>query len=152
MILNSASKKIVKIIISRKKKIAINIKGNSMNPFLHNDDSIIICKKHNYCIGDIVVFYYKKDNMFLIHRIVFMKGKFIYLKGDNAYRIEKVIKKDIVGFVPEKRTNKYLLYVYCHVSYKLGKYSKRVKYDMIKIHSSHYYKKSKVLQEELLLQ
>lgn len=131
--------KFLKIIINKEKKIKVIVNGNSMHPILKNSDLISIKKKNKYFVGDIIVFFYKKDNMYLIHRIVFKKRKFIYVKGDNAYRLEKISSKDIIGFVSDRKENKNLLNKYCKIAYKLGKYSKRVKYNMEKIHKNKYY-------------
>lgn len=136
---NNFPKKILRIIINKKKMINVIVKGNSMYPILSNNQEVLINKKNTYCIGDIVAFYYKKDNMYLIHRIVAKKRKFLYLKGDNAYRLEKIISKDIIGYITQSKNNNSFLKEYCQVAYKLGKYSKRVKYDMRKIHNNRFY-------------
>ena len=77
--------------------IDISVKGHSMIPTLFEGDTITICKKDKYIVGDILVFAYKFD-MLLIHRLVKFDDKY-FCKGDNSFRLEDVELHDIIGKV-----------------------------------------------------
>lgn len=131
--------KFLKTIIKQKKSIRVIVNGNSMYPILCDGDYINILIKTKYSVGDVIVFYYEFDKNYLIHRIVARHGKFFYVKGDNAFRIEKIKSKDIIGYVKFDFNGKYKIKEYCKKAYKLGLYARRVKYNMKKIYESHYY-------------
>lgn len=71
-----------------------------MYPYIKDGDSIDICTKEEYEIGDIIVFYNILDDSIIIHRIL-QKNEYSYIcKGDNAFRLESVEFDKIVGFAP----------------------------------------------------
>ena len=146
---NAVREKLLKIYLNKNKKVCLTVNGNSMYPILHDKMDVLIVKKSKYNVGDIVVFYFKRDDMFLIHRIIFAKKKFIYLKGDNAYRIEKICVKDILGAFFENEINHSMMEIYCKKAYKLGKYAKRNRYNMKKIFKSSIFKMTKELKKRL---
>lgn len=76
-----------------------NVKTGSMEDNIHVGDYVLIFKKSNYKIGDVVT--YKKDNYFITHRIVKDNNDGNYItKGDaNNVEDEMIDEKDIVGKV-----------------------------------------------------
>ena len=78
----------------------LSVSGISMEPLLKQGDRVFIETSSDYRPGDILVFLYH-NNVFLIHRLLCIEGSgpsAIYLcKGDNAYRLEKVMAQQIVG-------------------------------------------------------
>lgn len=52
-----------------KKPFELSVDGISMLPILHPDDSIKVCAKDEYTVGDILVFFYKDDSL-LVHRLL----------------------------------------------------------------------------------
>ena len=76
-----------------------NVKTGSMEDNIHVGDYILIFKKSDYTIGDVVT--YKKDNYYITHRIVKDNNDGNYItKGDaNNVEDEMINEKDIVGKV-----------------------------------------------------
>ena len=74
------------------------VQTGSMEDGIHAGDYILIYKKDNYNIGDVVT--YKKDNYHVTHRIVKKNGNKIITKGDaNNVEDEGITAKSIVGKV-----------------------------------------------------
>ena len=67
-------------------------------PILHPGDSIKVCAKDEYKVGDILVFFYKDDSL-LVHRLLKVENGRYFCKGDNAFRLEDIEKQNIVGAV-----------------------------------------------------
>jgi len=75
-----------------------SVKTGSMEDNIHVGDYILIYKKKNYRIGDVVT--YQKNNYFITHRIIEKNGNKIVTKGDANNTIDEEIDvKEIVGKV-----------------------------------------------------
>lgn len=74
------------------------VETGSMEDGIHAGDYIMIYKSNNYKVGDIVT--YKKNNVFVTHRIVTKVGEKVVTKGDaNNIEDEEITTKNIVGKV-----------------------------------------------------
>lgn len=74
------------------------VKTGSMENDIHIGDYILIYKKNNYQIGDIVT--YTKDGYHVTHRIVKKNGNIITTKGDaNNTPDEEIKASSIIGKV-----------------------------------------------------
>ena len=72
------------------------IGSGSMEPYLKVNNYIIIKKKNNYNVKDVVT--YKKNNEYITHRIKSIDGDIVITQGDNNNTEDKPInKKDIIG-------------------------------------------------------
>lgn len=80
------------------KPFDLTVSGVSMLPVLHENDTISICRKDRYEIGDILVFFYKQDEL-LVHRLLKIEGDRYFCKGDNAFRLEDITEEQILGAV-----------------------------------------------------
>ena len=76
----------------------ITVTGISMEPSLHAGDVVTIRRFESYEVGDILVFLYKNNDL-LIHRLLRIKDKKYFCKGDNAFRLEDVSYEQIFGKV-----------------------------------------------------
>ena len=79
----------------------LGVTGVSMKPLLLEGDRVTISPKENCSVGDVVVFVY--EEVPLIHRLLEIKGELFLCKGDNALRIEKIQKDEIIGKVISAR-------------------------------------------------
>lgn len=71
------------------------VKSGSMEPTLHINDVILVkITKESLQKDDIIAFY--SDNAVITHRIIFIDGDVITVKGDNNNTIDKPIKTDQV--------------------------------------------------------
>ena len=72
------------------------IMSGSMNPELNVGDSIIVKKSIDYKVGDIIT--YKKDNIYVTHRITSIEENIITTKGDaNMQSDPPIDKSDVLG-------------------------------------------------------
>ena len=75
-----------------------SVETGSMEENIHAGDYILIVKKSEYKVGDVVT--YKKDNGYITHRIINKKGNKITTKGDaNNIEDENIAEDTIVGKV-----------------------------------------------------
>ena len=74
------------------------VKTGSMEDGIHVGDYILIVKRNNYKVGDIVT--YTKKDYYVTHRIVEKNGNKVITKGDaNNVVDEEINASDIVGKV-----------------------------------------------------
>jgi signal peptidase I len=74
------------------------VKTGSMEDGIHAGDYILIFKKKNYHVGDVVTF--KKDGYHVTHRIIEKNGNKVVTKGDANNTADEEIKvSNIVGKV-----------------------------------------------------
>ena len=90
---------LIKQRLARNNIVEIRVSGTSMNPVLRDGDTINLYAKDEYCTGDIIVFSYNNFAGFLVHRVLLIQDEYYYCKGDNAFRLEKIQKSDIIGAV-----------------------------------------------------
>lgn len=76
----------------------IPLKGISMLPTLADGEVLFVQSQQEYSVGDIIVFFYPREG-YLVHRIIQMDKGAILCKGDNAKRVEVIMKRQIVGKV-----------------------------------------------------
>ena len=76
----------------------LTVDGTSMIPILNPGDSIVVCPKEEYVVGDILVFYYKNDDL-LVHRLLQTRNGRLLCKGDNSFRMEDILPEQIIGAV-----------------------------------------------------
>ena len=87
--------KLLPTILKSKGQAEISVTGTSMNPTLFEGDRVVIKKCDEYKIGDILVFYYKNEEI-LIHRLIKINNRY-FCKGDNAFRLEDIEYNQIIG-------------------------------------------------------
>lgn len=99
------------------------VRTGSMEDGIHVGDYILITKRSNYKIGDVVT--YKIDNYYITHRIVEINDDKVITKGDANNTEDKAISKsDIIGKVMFKGglLNFIIKYKYILVCILLGLY------------------------------
>lgn len=88
-----------------KRSTKITVTGISMEPTLKEGDIITVAPQDSYCVGDILVFFYKQGEL-LVHRLLEIKDDTYYCKGDNAFRLEDIKDCQIMGKVIEAARGK----------------------------------------------
>lgn len=115
------------------KTVTITVTGHSMAPLLQAGDCIDIRREEAYTVGDIVVFVYL-DGELLVHRIVGMEGETLLCKGDNAFRLEPILNRQIIGRVLTARRrertlpttySRFWTRLLCSLSLKIGRHFSR---------------------------
>lgn len=90
----------VECLLRRHIKVAINVQGGSMRPFLRNGDKVLLipARRKKISRGDIVLAH--TSGGVLLHRVVRMRREEIWLSGDaNSRQLEHITKSDIIGIV-----------------------------------------------------
>lgn len=86
------------ILRSMNQILIYSVKTGSMEDNIHAGDYILIIKKDNYQVGDVVTF--KMDNGFITHRIIDKNGDVFTTKGDaNNIEDSSITSDSIVGKV-----------------------------------------------------
>lgn len=148
------NKLVAKLMLARKKasrEITINVTGFSMEPTLFEGDSIKIIPNTSCCIGDILVFLYKEDEL-LVHRLLKLENEIFYCKGDNAFRLEDFTEDRLIGSVTEAYRNGKMLELTIskelqELSYAVNREFRSLGYDTNKAKQSEIYKKYQALMK-----
>ena len=122
--------------------LLLHTTGISMEPMLHEgrEQSLIVPVEGAVKVNDVVLFS-RPNGQFVLHRVVFQKGRDYLIRGDNSFAKERVPRERIIGvlqgyyisdtFVDCRTNSNYLRYVkHLRRSYPLrhGKYLLREKY------------------------
>ena len=91
----------LRILSKIKKSFELIVSGTSMLPVINEGESISICGKDTYDIGDIIVFIYKQDEL-IVHRLLDIKENRYFCKGDNSFELEEIEGEQIIGAVLTK--------------------------------------------------
>ncbi|MBQ7153750.1 MAG: S24/S26 family peptidase [Clostridia bacterium] len=94
---NNANVLLLKKIIEKKGSITIQVSGNSMWPYIENGDYVEL-ELRDYHEGDVLLFKYYTEEL-LVHRLIRIDGDSLLLRGDNAFRIEHITSKEVVGVI-----------------------------------------------------
>lgn len=86
------------LLLRARHSVEMTVDGFSMEPVLHQGDTIIVQKKERYEIGDILVFLYKNQEL-LVHRLLKIENGRYFCKGDNSFRLEDMDISQIIGSV-----------------------------------------------------
>lgn len=88
------------ILLSQGKRVKLRAKGNSMRPFIHgNEDLLLLVPSDNLRKGDVVLARID-GKRYVVHRIIGMRGERITLMGDgNIYETEECSRSNIYGIV-----------------------------------------------------
>lgn len=110
-----------------KRPFELTVSGVSMLPVLHEGDTISVCRKDSYEIGDILVFFYKQEEL-LVHRLLKIEKGRYFCKGDNSFRLEDISEDQILGSVllenDPHRTEEFI-----EASYRINRLFRSCKYD-----------------------
>lgn len=119
-----------KIMIRRGMISNVIVKGISMEPLLFSGDKLNIVISEKYEIGDVVIFLYQ--NKLTVHRILEISDNMAITKGDNAFNIEAVPIREILGkAVSFERNGKIKLIEYNIFIKHIVEVSKKVHSDWI---------------------
>lgn len=111
-----------------KKPFELTVAGISMLPILHEGDTITVCRKDFYEIGDILVFFYKQNEL-LVHRLLKIEKKRYYCKGDNAFRLEDISEEQILGAILLENDPHHTMEFVCD-SYQINRIFRKLKYNV----------------------
>ena len=86
--------------LSQGKRVKLRAKGNSMRPFIHGHEDILLLAPSDILRKGDVVLARIDGKRYVIHRIIGLRGDRITLMGDgNLYETEECSRSDIYGIV-----------------------------------------------------
>lgn len=121
------AQKILLLRSKSKKPFNLTVAGISMLPILHEGDTISVCSKETYEIGDILVFFYKQNEL-LVHRLLKIEKGRYFCKGDNAFRLEDISAEQILGAVLLEN-DKHKTEEFINDSYRINRIFRNCKYN-----------------------
>ncbi len=120
-----------------KKPFELQVAGTSMLPVLRHGDTVTVCRKDDYEVGDILVFIYKNGEV-LVHRLLAVENGRFFCKGDNSFRVEDIDAGHIVGAVMLEH-DQHRGVDFIAASRAVGRAFRRCGYDITKTISTHEY-------------
>ena len=84
-------------ILGSRGRADITVTGYSMNPLIHEGDTVTLVTSDSYEVGDVLVFSYYPDRL-TVHRLLKKDGMY-HCKGDNTFRLESVTADKVLGRV-----------------------------------------------------
>ncbi len=85
-------------LLARDGTVITHIAGNSMEPLLHDRQSIVVVEsadRVNPRKNDVVLF--RKDGVYVLHRILTVQGHSFIICGDNAKVSDHIGREEILG-------------------------------------------------------
>ena len=77
--------------------LKFTVRGISMCPLIQPDDIVEIAASEKYEPSDILLYPYKEEGL-LLHRLIKVDER-LFCKGDNAFRLEDICQKEVIGKV-----------------------------------------------------
>ena len=84
--------------LDRRNTFTFPVKGTSMQPLLHTNDSVTLKSFESYKKGDIV-FFIRENGQFVLHRIRKAKNDSFLIVGDHQTQVEEVPQKYVIAKV-----------------------------------------------------
>lgn len=104
--------------------IVSSCKGKSMQPFLHENDKVLI-NKVNREIKKYDVVLYEDNGKNILHRVINIVDEYLYIRGDNSLKLEKVKKEDVIGILNGFYNNNGYIEINDELNYKYYKLSSK---------------------------
>lgn len=142
---NDIVRKLVTLRQQAGRPVEFTVYGTSMSPVLNPGDTISIRKQEQYLIGDILVFYYKHDEL-LVHRLLQIRDNTYFCKGDNAFRLEDIKEEQVLGKVVMESSDENIIiyrikiHILCFLSLQINKAFVRSRYCIEKTKNNRIYK------------
>lgn len=93
-------------ILDRDGSLVYKTRGISMLPLLRQDrDLVVIKKKTDEPLKRFDVALYKRDEKYVLHRVIHVKDGRYDIRGDNTFRIEDVPEEAVLGVLTEINRN-----------------------------------------------
>lgn len=72
--------------------------GNSMKPFFNDKKDLVLIKNAEIKLKRFNIVLYKRENQFVLHRIISIKEKEYVICGDNCKYFETIPKENVIGY------------------------------------------------------
>lgn len=79
-------------------KVHLTVLGESMYPFIHSGDSIVLLPYHGEDLPLYTAVFFQWEGSYMIHRIIKKESSMWHMQGDgNIYRVESLPPAEIIG-------------------------------------------------------
>ena len=90
---------IIKQGLKNNQDVEIKVIGNSMKPFLKDQESIVVLRKHDGELKKHHIYFYHIGDTYILHRYIRTKNSINYFRGDAMYRYEEVDNSNVLAEV-----------------------------------------------------
>lgn len=95
--------------------VELKVIGNSMKPFLKDQESIVVLRKYTGALKKHHIYFYHVEEKYILHRFIKTRKSINYFRGDALYGYEEVKTKDVLAEVvnyieDEKKADPYSFY------------------------------------------
>ena len=86
-------------LLNRDGVLVYKTKGVSMEPMLRQNRDLVIIRTTSARLKKYDVALYKRDNEYVLHRVIDVKKGYYLFRGDNTYVLENVPDKAVLGIL-----------------------------------------------------
>ena len=80
-------------------RLVYKTKGTSMEPMLRQNRDLVIIEVPSSCLRKYDVALYKREDKYVLHRVIGVKDGYYCIRGDNTYAIEHVPFEAVIGML-----------------------------------------------------
>lgn len=92
-------------ILDRDGKLIYKTKGTSMRPMLRENRDLVVIAVPDRPVKKYDVVLYKRNNAYVLHRVLRVNESEYLIRGDNTYSMEKVPRAAVLGILTEFKRN-----------------------------------------------
>ena len=78
-------------------RLVYKTRGSSMKPMLYQNRDLVIIEEPDKKLKPYDVAFYKRNDNYILHRVISVDDRFYYIRGDNTYSLEKVPQNAVIG-------------------------------------------------------
>ena len=90
-------------LLARDGCLVYKTRGVSMEPMLRQNRDLVVIQIPSSRIKKYDVVLYKRDNRYILHRVVSVESDHYLIRGDNTYALERVPDSAVLGVLTEFR-------------------------------------------------
>ena len=84
-------------LLARDGRFVYKTKGTSMEPMLRQNRDLVTVKAPQARLRKYDVALYRRDDSYVLHRVIGVKDGYYRIRGDNTYRVEQVPFGSVIG-------------------------------------------------------
>lgn len=84
-------------ILAKDGKLVYKTRGVSMEPMLRQNRDLVVIQVPSLRLKRLDVALYKREEKYVLHRVIKVKDGYYLIRGDNTYVIEKVPDEAVIG-------------------------------------------------------
>ena len=84
-------------LLMREGRLVYKAKGVSMKPMLYQDRDLVVIEKVRSRLQPMDVAFYRRGQLSVLHRVIFVQPDGYLIRGDNTYSLETVSDTAVLG-------------------------------------------------------